>query len=174
MGNRPGNRWMDTDPPTNTTTRQEPIMATTKTLISNIRSLACNGIISDAEAGKLIRKVEKQEAAAVEEAVVAEVAAALTAFVQPGIEYKISDLVKEVMGISAPCHGYKETKDEQKYRDGVAKPRMKAAIESLDDMVSITGSGAQTRYLFNGETPEVVEAMFELNGEECEEDSPES
>jgi hypothetical protein len=134
-------------------------------LISNIRSLACNGIISDAEAGKLIRKVEKQEAAAVEEAVVAEVAAALTAFVQPGIEYKISDLVKEVMGISAPCHGYAETKEEQKHRDGVAKPRMKAAIESLGDFVTIKGSGAQTRYLFNGELPEVVDAMFEINAD---------
>ena len=131
-------------------------MATTKTLISNIRSLACNGIISDAEAGKLIRKVKKQEEAAFEEAVVAEVATALTAFVQPGIEYKISDLVKEVMGISAPCHGHKETKDEQKYRDGVAKPRMKAAIASLGDFVSIKGSAAQTRYLFNGELPEVM------------------
>lgn len=140
-------------------------MATSKTLISNIRSLAVNGIISDAEATKLIRKVEKQEAAAAEAAVVAEVAASLTAFVQPGIAYAISDLVKEVMGISAPCHGYKETKDEQKYRDGVAKPRMKAAIASLGDMVTITGSGAQTRYLFNGELPEVVDAMFELNSD---------
>ena len=154
------------------TNQPEANMATTKTLISNIRSLACNGIISSSEASKLIRKVEKQEAAAVEEAVVAEVATALTAFVQPGIEYKISDLVKEVMGISAPCHGYKETKDEQKYRDGVAKPRMKAAIESLGDFVTIKGSSSQRRYLFNGELPEVVEAMFELNAEE--EDSQES
>ena len=152
------------------TNQPEANMATTKTLISNIRSLACNGIISSSEANKLIRKVKKQEAAAFEEAVVAEVATALTAFVQPGIEYKISDLVKEVMGTSAPCHGYAETKDEQKYRDGVAKPRMKAAIASLGDMVSITGSGAQTRYLFNGETPEVVEAMFELNGEDEDQD----
>lgn len=147
-------------------------MATPKTLISNIRSLAVNGIISDAEAIKLIRKVEKQVADAAEAVMVTELAASLTAFVQPGIEYKISDLVKEVMGISAPCHGYKETKDEQKFRDGVAKPRMKAAIASLGDFVSIKGSGAQTRYLFNGELPEVVDAMFELNAED--EDSQES
>lgn len=147
-------------------------MATPKTLISNIRSLAVNGIISDAEATKLIRKVEKQVADAAEAVMVTELATQLTAFVQPGIEYKISDLVKEVMGISAPCHGYKETKDEQKFRDGVAKPRMKAAIASLGDFVSIKGSGAQTRYLFNGELPEVVEAMFELNTED--EDSQES
>ena len=154
------------------TNQPEANMATPKTLISNIRSLAVNGIISDAEATKLIRKVEKQVADAAEAVMVTELAASLTAFVQPGIEYKISDLVKEVMGISAPCHGYAETKDEQKFRDGVAKPRMKAAIASLGDFVSIKGSGAQTRYLFNGELPEVVDAMFELNAED--EDSQES
>ena len=141
-------------------------MATTKTLISNIRSLVINGIISSSEASKLIRKVEKQEAAAVEEAVVAEVATALTAFVQPGIEYKISDLVKEVMGISAPCHGYKESKEEQKYRDGVAKPRIIGALEILG--ASKYGSGAQTRYSFGEAAPE-----FEVNAE-TEEESAES
>ena len=147
-------------------------MATTKTLISNINSLVHNGIISHAEATRMRKRVLKAEQALIEGEIVATLAAQLTSFVQPGIEYKISDLVKEVMGISAPCHGYKETKEEQKHRDGVAKPRMKAAIESLGDFVSITGSGAQTRYLFNGETPEVVESMFELNGED--EDSQES
>ena len=147
-------------------------MATTKTLISNINSLVHNGIISDAEAAPMLKRVFKAERARVEAEIVETLAAQLTAFVQPGIEYKISDLVKEVMGISAPCHGYKETKDEQKYRDGVAKPRMKAAIASLGDFVTVKGSGAQTRYLFNGELPEVVEAMFELNEEE--EDSQES
>ena len=151
-------------------------MATTKTLISNINSLVHNGIISDAEAARMRKRVLKAEQALIEGEIVATLASQLTAFVQPGIEYKISDLVKEVMGISAPCHGYKETKEEQKHRDGVAKPRMKAAIESLGDFVSITGSGAQTRYLFNGELPEVVDAMFELNGEDeaGEEDSQES
>ena len=72
------------------------------------------------------------------------------------------------MGISAPCHGIKETKEEQKYRDGVAKPRMKAAIAALGEMVTVTGSGAQTRYLFNGELPEVVEAMDELAQDEAQ------
>ena len=147
-------------------------MATTKTLISNINSLVHNGIISDAEAARMRKRVLKAEQALIEGEIVATLAEQLTAFVQPGIEYKISDLVKEVMGISAPCHGYKETKEEQKHRDGVAKPRMKAAIESLGDFVTVKGSGAQTRYLFNGELPEVVEAMFELNEEE--EDSQES
>jgi len=140
-------------------------MATAKTLISNINSLVHNGIISDAEATRMRKRVFKAEQARVEDEIVKTLAVQLTAFVQPGIEYKISDLVKEVMGISAPCHGYKETKEEQKHRDGVAKPRMKAAIASLGDFVSTIGSGAQTRYLFNGELPEVTEAMFELNAD---------
>ena len=140
-------------------------MATTKTLIANINSLLHNGIVSSSEAARMRKRVLKVEMTAIEGEIVETLATLLTDFVQPGIEYKISDLVKEVMGISAPCHGYKETKEEQKHRDGVAKPRMKAAIESLGDMVSTSGSGAQTRYLFNGELPEVVEAMFELNAE---------
>jgi len=146
-------------------------MATTKTLISNLNSLLCNGCISEAEHKRIKTRILKEEAAREEAAIVAELTTNLTAFAQPGVAYAISDLVKEVMGISAPCHGYKETKEEQKHRDGVAKPRMKAAIDSLGDMVTVTGSGAQTRYLFNGELPEVVEAMFELNGEEDSQES---
>ena len=149
-------------------------MATTKTLLSNLNSLLCNGCISAAEHKRIKSRIHREEAAREEAVIVSELTTNLTAFVQPGIEYKISDLVKEVMGISAPCHGYKETKEEQKHRDGVAKTRMKAAIESLGDFVSIKGSGAQTRYLFNGELPEVVEAMFELNGESVEDETAES
>jgi len=125
-------------------------MATVKTLLANISSLAHNGIISEAEAAKLTKKVHREEARRQEDEVIAELTQSLTAFVQPGVAYAISDLVKEVMGISAPCHGYAETKDEQKYRDGVAKPRMKAAIEGMGDRVTVKGSGAQTRYIFSG------------------------
>jgi hypothetical protein len=35
-------------------------------------------------------------------------------------------------------------------------------------MVTVTGSGAQTRYLFNGELPQVVEAMDELAQDEAQ------
>jgi len=70
------------------------------------------------------------------------------------------------MGISAPCHGYKETKEEQKHRDGVAKPRMIAALELLG--ASKYGSGAQTRYSFGEAAPE-----FETNTGD-EEESAES
>ena len=143
-------------------------MATIKTLISNLNSLLVNGCISEAEHKRIKSRILKAEAEAEEATIVAELTTNLTAFVVPGTAYAISDLVKEVMGISAPCHGYQETREEQKYRDGVAKPRMKAAIESLGDMVTVTGSGAQTRYLFNGELPQVVEAMFELNSDEDE------
>ena len=66
------------------------------------------------------------------------------AFVQPGVQYKISDLVLGVMFIKAPCHGYKETAEERKFRDGVAKPRMIAALELLG--ADKHGTGAQTRY----------------------------
>lgn len=141
-------------------------MATTKTLISNINSLVHNGIISDAEAARMRKRVFKAEQAFIEGEIVATLAAQLTAFVQPGIEYKISDLVKEVMGISAPCHGYKETKEEQKYRDGTAKPRIIGALEILG--ASKYGSGAQTRYSFGEAAPE-----FETNAGD-EEESAES
>ena len=63
--------------------------------------------------------------------------------------------------------GYKETKEEQKYRDGVAKPRVLAALEILG--ASKYGSGAQTRYSFGEAAPE-----FETNGDEGEADSQES
>ncbi len=76
------------------------------------------------------------------------------------------------MGISAPCHGYRETKEEQKHRDGVAKPRMLAALEILG--ASKYGSGAQTRYSFGEAAPQ-----FDTNGDASEpaasgEDSQES
>jgi len=143
-------------------------MATTKTLISNLNSLLCNGCISEAEHKRIKTRIIKAEAEREEAAIVAEITTNLTAFAVPGTAYAISDLVKEVMGISAPCHGIKETKEEQKYRDGIAKPRMKAAIAALGEMVTVTGSGAQTRYLFNGELPEVVEAMDELAQDEAQ------
>jgi hypothetical protein len=64
----------------------------------------------------------------------------------PGTQYKISDLVLAVMEIKAPCHGYAETAEERKFRDGVAKPRMIAALELLG--ADKHGAGAQTRYSF--------------------------
>ena len=142
-------------------------MATTKTLISNLNSLLCNDIISLAEHRRMKNRILKAEAKAAEEQVIADLVPQLQAFMVADMQYKISDLVLGVLGIKAPCHGYQETKEEQKHRDGVAKPRIIAALEILG--ASKYGSGAQTRYSFGEAAPE-----FEANGEEGEEDSQES
>ena len=141
-------------------------MATTKTLLSNINSLLCNGIISEAEHTRIQKRIQKAEAQAAEAQVVADLVPELQAFMVADMQYKISDLVRGVMGIQAPCHGYKETKEEQKFRDGTAKPRMIAALELLG--ASKYGSGAQTRYSFGEAVPE-----FETNTGD-EEESAES
>jgi len=141
-------------------------MATTKTLLSNLSSLLCNGIISEAEHTRIRKRIQKAQAQAAEAQVVAELVPELQAFMVPGTQYKISDLVLGVLGIKAPCHGYQETADERKYRDGVAKPRIIAALEILG--ASKSGSGAQTRYSFGEAAPE-----FETNTGD-EEESAES
>ena len=141
-------------------------MATTKTLISNLNSLLCNGIISPAEHSRMKNRILKAETKAAEAQVVADLVPELQAFMVADVQYKISDLVRGVLGIQAPCHGYKETKEEQKYRDGVAKPRVLAALEILG--ASKYGSGAQTRYSFGEAAPE-----FETNAAD-EEESAES
>ena len=142
-------------------------MATTKTLLSNLSSLLCNDIISLEEHSRMKKRILKSEAKAAEAQVVADLVPQLQDFMVADVQYKISDLVRGVMGISAPCHGYKETKEEQKHRDGVAKPRMLAALELLG--ASKYGAGAQTRYSFGEAAPE-----FETNGDEGEADSQES
>ena len=141
-------------------------MATSKTLISNLNSLLCNGIISLAEHSRMKNRIIKAEAKAVEDQVIADLVPELQAFMVADVQYKISDLVRGVMGILAPCHGYKETADERKFRDSVAKPRMIAALELLG--ASKYGSGAQTRYSFGEAAPE-----FETNAAD-EEESEES
>ena len=141
-------------------------MATTKTLISNLNSLLCNGIISEAEHTRMKKRVLKAEVKAAEDQVIADLVPQLRETMVPDVKYKISDLVLHVLGIQAPCHGYKETKEEQKYRDGVAKPRIIAALEILG--ASKYGSGAQTRYSFGEAAPE-----FETNTGD-EEESAES
>jgi len=131
-------------------------MATSKTLFSNLNSLLCNGIITEAEHTRIQKRIHKAEAQEAEAQLVAALVPELQAFMVADTQYKISDLVQGVMGISAPCHGYKETKEEQKHRDGVAKPRMIAALELLG--ASKYGAGAQTRYSFGEAAPQ-----FETN-----------
>ena len=134
-------------------------MATSKTLLSNLSSLLCNGIISEAEHSRIQTRINKAEAKAAEAQVVAALVPELQAFMVADIQYKISDLVRGVMGISAPCHGITETPEQRKFRDGTAKPRMIAALQLLG--ASKYGAGAQTRYSFGEAAPE-----FEINTEE--------
>jgi len=134
-------------------------MATSKTLLSNLSSLLCNGIISLEEHSRMKKRIIKAETKEAEAQVVAALVPQLQDFMVADIQYKISDLVLGVMGISAPCHGYAETAPERKFRDGVAKPRMLAALELLG--ASKYGAGAQTRYSFGEAAPE-----FEINTEE--------
>ena len=129
-------------------------MATTKTLLSNLSSLLCNGIISEAEHTRIQTRILKAEAKAAEAAVIADLVPDLETFMTAGVLYKISDLVLGVLGIKAPCHGYQETADERKFRDGVAKPRIIAALELLG--ATKAGTGAQTRYSFGEAAAELT------------------
>jgi hypothetical protein len=131
-------------------------MATTKTLLSNLSSLLCNGIISEAEHTRIQKRIQKAEAQAAEAAVIADLVPELQAFMTAGTQYKISDLVLGVLGIKAPCHGITETPEQRKFRDGTAKPRIIGALELLG--ATKTGTGAQTRYSFGEAAPE-----FETN-----------
>ena len=109
-----------------------------------LTELLVSEIISQAEFDRFEKRIQRAEAKAAEHLLVVGLSQEVEAFVQPGVQYKISDLVLGVMFIKAPCHGYKETADERKFRDGVAKPRMIAALELLG--ADKHGTGAQTRY----------------------------
>ena len=140
-------------------------MATSKTLLSNLSSLLCNGIITESEHNRISNRINKAEAKAAEAQVVSLMVPELQAFMVADTQYKISDLVLGVMGIKAPCHGITETAEARKFRDGVAKPRMIAALELLG--ASKYGAGAQTRYSFGDAAP-----AFETIGDAS--DSPAS
>ena len=114
------------------------------TNLNALRDLLSSEIISQAEYDRFEKRVAKAVAAAEKAQLVADLAPQVEAFMVPGTQYKISDLVLGVMEIKAPCHGYAETAEERKFRDGVAKPRMIAALELLG--ADKLGNGAQTRY----------------------------
>ena len=115
------------------------------------------GVITQSEYDRFVKRHNKAEAKAAEQLLVVGLSQEVQAYVTPGVQYKISDLVKEVMFIQAPCHGYKETADERKFRDGVAKPRMIKALELLN--AEVHGSGAQTRYSIGEVEAAVIETV---------------
>ena len=121
-------------------------MASSKTLISNLNSLLWNEIITRSEHTRMLNRINKAEAKLVETETICSIVPQLQEFMVADTQYKISDLVLGVMGLKAPCHGYAETASERKFRDGVAKPRMIAALELLG--ASKYGAGAQTRYSY--------------------------
>jgi len=115
--------------------------------MSNLKaltSLLVEGVLTQSEFDRFEKRVIKAEAKAAEHLLVVGLSQEVEAFVTPGTQYKISDLVLGVMSIKAPCHGYKETAEERKFRDGVAKPRMISALELIG--ADKHGTGAQTRY----------------------------
>jgi len=115
--------------------------------MSNLKaltSLLVEGVLTQSEFDRFEKRVQRAEAKAAEQLLVVGLSQELQAFVTPGTQYKISDLVLGVMEIKAPCHGYSETPAERKFRDGVAKPRMIAALELIG--ADKHGAGAQTRY----------------------------
>ena len=114
------------------------------TNVKALEVLLAGDVITQSEYDRFVKRHARAEAKAAEQLLVVGLSQEVQAFVTPGVQYKISDLVKEVMQILAPCHGYKETADERKFRDGVAKPRMIKALELLG--AEVHGSGAQTRY----------------------------
>ena len=114
------------------------------TNLKALTTLLVEEVITQSEFDRFEKRIQRAEAQAAEHQLVVELSQKVQAFVTPGTQYKISDLVLGVMEIKAPCHGYKETADERKFRDGTAKPRMIKALEVLG--ADKHGTGAQTRY----------------------------
>ena len=122
--------------------------------IQSLTSLLAGGIITQSEFDRFEKRVNRAQAVAAEAAEIQALVEPLREFMEADVQYKISDLVLGVLGIKAPCHGYQETADERKHRDGVAKPRVIAALELLG--AAKTGTGAQTRYSFGEAAAELT------------------
>ena len=136
------------------------------TNLKALSTLLAGGVITQSEFDRFEKRVSRAQAKAAEQAEIQALVQPLREFMEADVQYKISDLVLGVLGIKAPCHGYAETAEERKFRDGTAKPRIIGALEILG--ASKYGSGAQTRYSFGEAAPE-----FETNTGD-EEESAES
>ena len=124
------------------------------TNLKALTTLLIEEVITQSEFDRFEKRIQRAEASAAEHQLVVELSEKVQAFVTPGTQYKISDLVLGVMEIKAPCHGYNETPEERKFRDGTAKPRMIKALELLG--ASKHGVGAQTRYSVGEASAELV------------------
>ena len=136
------------------------------TNLKALSTLLAGGVITQSEFDRSEKRVSRAQAKAAEQAEIQALVQPLREFMEADVQYKISDLVLGVLGIKAPCHGYAETAEERKFRDGTAKPRIIGALAILG--ASKYGSGAQTRYSFGEAAPE-----FETNTGD-EEESAES
>ena len=125
-----------------------------KLIYSQIGNLLNEGLITHKEYDLIASRLEKAKAREAEAIKTDQVRLELKAFMVPGIEYKISDLVLGVSGIKAPCHGYKETDAEAKHRNGTIKPRFKRALDMLG--VITVGTGAQTRSVVEPQLPAII------------------
>ncbi len=122
--------------------------------IQSLTSLLAGGIITQSEFDRFEKRVIRAQAVAAEAAEVQALVEPLREFMVADTQYKISDLVLGVLGIKAPCHGYKATAEERKFRDGTAKPRMIKALELIG--AAKVGAGAQTRYSFGVASAELT------------------
>ena len=129
-------------------------MANNKTLFQNISSLVHNGLMTEAEANKYRNRLNRRAMAQEQAGRVLALVPKAQEFMTPGVQYSISDLVLCLMSIKAPCHGYAETKAEQKYRDGIAKPLVKAVLEYIG--ATAVGNGAQTKYMVEPQLPALI------------------
>jgi len=134
------------------------------TNLKALTTLLTEEVITQSEFDRFEKRIQRAEAKAAEHLLVVGLSQEVEAFVTPGTQYKISDLVLGVMFIKAPCHGYKETADERKFRDGVAKPRMIAALELLG--ADKHGTGAQTRYSLGTAEAAELEPVVEADSTE--------
>ena len=124
------------------------------TNLKALTTLLVEEVITPSEFDRFEKRIQRAEAQAAEHQVVVELSEKVQAFMAPGVLYKISDLVLGVLGIKAPCHGYKETAEERKFRNGTAKPRMIKALELIG--AAKVGAGAQTRYSFGEASAELT------------------
>ncbi len=136
------------------------------TAIKALSTLLAAGVLPQPAFDRSERRALRAKPVDAEAAEVQALVEPLPEFLVADPPYRTSDLVLGVLGIKAPCHGYQETADERKFRDGTAKPRIIGALEILG--ATKIGSGAQTRYSFGEAAPE-----FEVNAE-AEEESAES